>query len=223
MAYGGQILRSDGTYWLTPDQTPLNMVKRQDVSYTANSNVQYYDTGVATSRPCCVFSRLTTGDLNGRNFGGYLIQRNGTWQFQLNGTQGPITVRWYVFSNYVVAPTAYDIAYYNASGTAVWNGSSRPLQLYRATVTKNNSVAAGYTVLNAGQTIAIMPSFSGSAVEGMIPGTPPQYFIASYCYKAVGNLIKIDLASMITSSTGDSYVPFYIGVCFYIRTALYDL
>ncbi|WP_207519800.1 hypothetical protein, partial [Enterobacter hormaechei] len=55
-------------------------------------------------------------------------------------------------------------------------------------------------VLNAGQTIAIMPSFSGSAVEGMIPGTPPEYFIASYCYKAVGNLIKIDLASMITSS-----------------------
>lgn len=222
MAYGGQILRSDGTYWLTPDQTPLNMVKRQDVNYANTSGIVYYDTGVATSRPCCVFQRITSGDGDSRNFGGYLIQRNGTWQFQMNGVQGPITVRWYVFSNYVVAPTAYDIAYYNASGTAVWNGSSRPLQLYRTTVSRSNSVSGGYTVLNAGQTVAIMPSFSGSAIEGGTPGPNPEYFIGTYCYKAVGNLIKLDLASMNITTDG-TYVPFYIGVCFYIRTALYDL
>lgn len=216
MAYGGQILRSDGTYWLTPDQTPLNLVKREHIGYGYSTAVQYYDTGVSTSRPCAVFQRITNGDVQGRCFGGYLIQRNGTWQVQLNGTPGPFDLMWYVFSNYVVAPTAYDIAYYNASGQSVWNGSSRPLQLHRAAVSKQTSVAGGTVVIDAGQTVAVMPSFSGSAVESVIGS---ETFVASYCYKAVGNQIKIDLADL-SSSAG--YVEYYIGVCFYIRTQLYD-
>lgn len=221
MAYGGMILRNNGTEWLNPDQTPLNMVKREDVYYGSNAAVQYYDSGVSNNRPCAMFFRITSGDQGQHNVGGYLVQRNGTWQYQLNGTQGPINVRWYVFSNYVVAPTAYDIVYYNASGNAVWNGSSRPLQLFSAYVPRNNAVQNGYTVLDAGETVAIVPSFSGTAVENYIPGVPPTYYIATYCYKAVGNRVVVDLAEMTTQYT-DGYVPYYIGMCFYIKTRLYD-
>ncbi len=220
MAFGGQILRSDGTYWLTPDQTPLNMVKRQDVTYTSNGNVQYYDTGVATSRPCACFMRINT-NVAGAIQCGYLIQRNGTWQYQLNGTTA-CSVRWYVFSNYVVAPTAYDIAYYNASGVAVWNGSSRPLQVFRATVTEANSVADGTVILDAGQPVAVTPFFSGSAVVLYIPGTPEYYMFGYYGFKAVGNQIKIDLHSTQEGGSGAGFVGYYISTCFYIRTTLYD-
>lgn len=206
MAYGGQILRSDGSYWLTPDQTPLNLVRRDETSYGNTANVQYYDTGVSESRPCSVFCRITNGDLYGRSFGGYLVQRNGTWQIQLNGTNGPITVRWYTFSNYVMAPTAYDIAYYDASGQSVWNGSSRPLQLFSGTIARTDSTNGGTVVLDAGQTVAVMPSFSGADSFG------------TYCYKAVGNTIQVDFSQ----ANNNNYAPYYVGVYFYIRTQLYD-
>ncbi|MFG0515369.1 hypothetical protein [Kluyvera intermedia] len=221
MAYGGQILRSDGTYWLTPDQPPLNMVKRQDINYTATGNIVYFDTGVAASRPCAVFSRITNTGADQNNAGGYLIKRNNTWQFQLNGVQGSITIRWYVFSDYVVAPGAYDIQYYNSAGVATWNGSSRPLQLYRLSVSSANTTDVG-TILNVGETCAIIPTFSGTNVEGLLPGTPPIYLIGTYCYKAVGNTLKVDLCEVKEDPSGDGYVPYEVGTCFYIKTKLYD-
>jgi hypothetical protein len=220
MAFGGQILRSNGTYWLSPDYTPLNMVKRTDVSYTATGNVQYYDTGVATSRPCIVFLKINTNG-DGANCGGYLIQRNGTWQYQINGTPTAISVRWYVFSNYVSTPQAYDIAYYNASSVATWNGSSRPLQVFQATASKTIATSGG-TVVNVGESCAVTPHYSGDAVNLYIPGTPEYYLIGEYLYKANGNIISVDLNDNIESSTGAEYTGFYVGSCFYIKTKLYD-
>ena len=221
MAYGCEILRSDGTYWLTPDQTPLNMVKREDVSYKSTSNIVYYNTGVATNRPCVAFCRITNTTADDQNAAGYLIQRSGTWQYQLNGIQGNITIRWYVFSNYVMTPAPYDISYYNAAGVATWNGSSRPLQVYRLTVSNNATISQG-NILNVGEPCAIIPTFSATNVEGLLPGVPPVYLIATYCYKAVGNTLKVDLSKMVDDSNGEGFVPYNVGTCFYIKTKLYD-
>lgn len=224
MAFGGEILRSDGSYWLTPDQTPLNLVSRQDQYLAYNTGIVYYNTGVSSSRPCCVFMRVLSSTPSGsnsqRNTAGYLIQRNGTWQYQLNGIQGNLNVRWYVFSNYVAITQPYDIAYYNAAGVQTWNGSSRPLQVFRRNVTKAQALSGG-TLIDEGQPLAVTPMFSGDQVEGLLPGVPEIYLNGTYCYKAQGNQIMSDLVDVVESTAGPA--NFYIGTFFYIRTTLYDL
>lgn len=218
MAFGCEILRSDGTYWLTPDQTPLNMVRRDDVSYpNSPDNIRYYDTGVPTSRPCCIFMRVISGaSVNGssQNTAGFQIQRNGTWQFQMNGVQGNINVRWYVFSNYVAMTQPYDIAYYNAAGEQTWNGSSRPLQMFRRTVTFAQAVS-GAVVLDAGQPVAVIPTFSGDDNIG----SGGLQLMSVFCFKALGNRIYCD-----ESVTREGVATgLYVNTYFYINTMLYDL
>ena len=215
MAFGGEILRSDGTYWLTPDQIPLNMVKRDDISYPNSPNtIRYYDTGVSTSRPCCIFMRVLSGSGSSQTTAGYQIQRNGTWHFQLNGVQGNINVRWYVFSNYVAMTQAYDIAYYNSAGEETWNGSSRPLQVFRGTVTLAQARSGG-VVLNIGQPVAVTPMFS--ADEDVGGGGVD--LVSNYCFKASGNTISCATVETVEGSA----IGFYISTYFYIRTNLYDL
>lgn len=219
MAYGGEILRSDGTYWLTPDQTPLNMVRRDDISYPNSPHViRYYDTGVSTSRPCCIFMRTLSGspgpESTSVNTAGFQIQRNGTWQFQLNGVQGNLQVRWYVFSNYATNSQPYDIAYYNEQGVQTWNGSSRPLQVFRRTITLAQAQSGG-VILDEGQPLAVTPTFS--ADEDVSGGGI--HLVATYCYKAMGNRIYSDTAEI----DDVVYVGGFIGTYFYIRTTLYDL
>lgn len=227
MTYGGQILRSDGSYWLTPDQTPLNLVKREDVQYTVQSNTVWYNTGVTSDRPCMIFIRNIADDGVGKCIVGYLVQQDGYWQFripriEINSNPRQVTVRYYVFSNYVVNPQAYDIAYYNAQGQMTWNGSSRPLQLFRGTAQRIDLTYADRVIRDEGQTVAVMPSFSADEVETIIPGVPQIYYIAEYGYKASGNQIKNDMAYMLEDTSGSGYIGYYVGSYFYIRTQLYD-
>ncbi len=194
------------------------MVRRDDIYYpNSPETIRYYDTGVSASRPCCIFMRVISGSsVNGssQTTAGYQIQRNGTWQFQLNGVQGNINVRWYVFSNYVVNTQAYDIAYYNAAGEQTWNGSSRPLQVFRGTTTLAQARSGG-VILNIGQPVAVTPMFSADDDVG----GGGVMLVSTYCYKAFGNTISCSEVQTIEGSS----LGYFISTYFYIKTSLYDL
>lgn len=222
--FGAQINAPDGTVWLSPDVTPLNMVQRIDrAGLSATSGNVAIQTNVPQNRPIIVFGRATNN--NGVGFATVLTKANGYWVVNIraamiqSGNPTTYTARLYIFSNFVPSTASKDwgIRYYNASEELVWQADMRPLEMKKA------SFPNGVERINVGYTNACVTSFCGLTVEIYMPGTPEFYMFFEWTFASWGTNIERRPVSQFETSTGGGYVPWTTRETWYINTAIYDL
>uniref|UniRef100_A0A3B0M122 Uncharacterized protein n=1 Tax=Arsenophonus endosymbiont of Trialeurodes vaporariorum TaxID=235567 RepID=A0A3B0M122_9GAMM len=56
--YGGKIISEKGIEWMSPDVTPLNLVKRVDLTITTGTFGQIIKTETPSNRPIVFYSYL---------------------------------------------------------------------------------------------------------------------------------------------------------------------
>lgn len=220
--YGAMIRRDDGSMWLSPDVTPLNMVQRFDWNVTVGAQGWVWQTDVPDYEPFMCFSR----DLNntGISWAATAFKQNGRWAVRLivvkNYTQNKgnnaTTLRFYVFSSYVPPGPNYSIFYFNAQGKMVWRGDMRPLQV------EQRDMPSGAGIVDIGEAVAVCASLCGFSLESISPGVPSIYIYMTWAYIARGNTVERTIVDDL-QTTQDIGGGYDVRSFFYIRTRVYDL
>lgn len=145
--YGMSIKKSDGSLWLSPDFTPVNLIDRAVIS--ANTGT-VFTSSIPVDRVCFFFVRLTA-----KSYISFTQFNNGgrhAIRIDRSDNQGEVIV--YAFSNMVTPPGSHGIAFYNAHGEMVYHGKMRPLDA------KQVGVSGIAFDVNLGYPCAIMPSLT---------------------------------------------------------------
>ncbi|QKJ87397.1 hypothetical protein PMPD1_2455 [Paramixta manurensis] len=216
-AYGMELRRDDGSWFASPDYTPLNLVQVIDQSFPRNNAVNInVQTNVPNAQQCLVFVRSVTQT-------GCCIYKvnngaNGFKVINLTSTYGSsqfssISFRFYVFSDFVAFAPNYGIFFYR-NGKMIYCGNCLPLQIkwYAANATnpgKSAAVMPGYATLNAN---AGPPGPGGGATLILLMGWVGQ---------SNGISQSVYLEVNRNSNTPIITPPNAKGVL-YIETALYD-
>lgn len=145
--YGMSIKKPDGSLWLSPDFTPVNLIDKGKISAKTGT---VFNTSIPISRPCFFFVRLTS-----KSYIAFTQFNNGgkhAIKIEKSDNQGEVFV--YAFSNMVTPPGSHGIAFYNANGEMVYHGKMKPLDAKLVSV-------SGITFdVNLGYPCAIMPSLT---------------------------------------------------------------
>ncbi|UBX30823.1 hypothetical protein [Arsenophonus apicola] len=219
--YGGKIISEKGTVWISPDVTPLNLVKRVDLTITTGTFGQIIKTEIPNNRPIVFFTRVFSDKIG---VAAVPLNSNGQWSLEIRaarnakGTTESVKIRFYIFSNFVPKDVSSDwgIQYFNAKGELTWTGDMIPLEVYSG-VAPNDS---NYKV-DVGFTCAVAPYFSASYTAGFIPSKPPVYIWITNAWKAYGNVISSYIVDNINSSSS-GYDQFYSNNYYYIKASNYD-
>ncbi|MBS6032054.1 MAG: hypothetical protein KIB40_02695 [Pantoea sp.] len=220
MAFGAQILKDDGTLWMSPDVTPMNLYQKFTQSFNADTSLSTtIQLSVPASNPCMVFTRTGGG---GIAYG--MTQQNGYWSLSItgcatdNGSSGTVNVTFYVFTNLVTVPSRYSAAYYDSAGVMRWHAEMRPLQIFQRSV----SGLPGRGSFDAGFTSAVSSIYSGLSVVNYAPGTPPVYYWGSWAWRSTGSSI-LELPVYIWNTTsGSTYTQWGNSDVLYINAGNYD-
>lgn len=145
--YGMRITKPDGSIWLSPDFTPVNLINRATIGSGVGT---VYKTSIPVNRVCFFFVRMpskTYVAFTQFNSGGYHAIR-----IDKSDGGGNITV--YAFSNMVTSPGSHGIAFYNANGEMIYHGKMKPLDA------KQISVSGIAFDVDLGYPCAITPSLT---------------------------------------------------------------
>lgn len=219
MSYGMQIMK-DGRLWASPDYTPLVLVQVIDhdfyVESGSNKDIGYIvQTVVPASRQFLFFARVgyvgqaiycsqTTN--NGVN--SIIVSRVGN---NVIGTPGKVSVRFYIFSDYVQYAPEHGIFFYR-EGRMVYCGNCLPLELkwfqYRSDQVGLPKVP-----------VAVVPSFSGSEQTPNPPNSSGQLLYIAKAWSGtesgLGEGVYLDIWSSVMAAG-------YLDGCLYIETTKYD-
>lgn len=219
--YGGEILSEKGIVWMSPDVTPLNLVKRVDLTITTGTFGQIIKTEIPSNRPIVFFTRVFSDKIG---LAAVILNRNGQWSIEIRasrsatGVAESVKIRFYIFSNFVPKYVSSDwgIQYFNKKGDLTWTGDMIPLEVYAGKAPNDRN----YTV-DVGFTCAVSPYFSASYTAGFIPGTPTIYIWITNAWKAYGSVISSYIVDNINSSNA-GYDQFYSNNYYYIKASNYD-
>lgn len=138
MSYGMQILRPDGNLWLSPEVTPMNLI---DKGVMAGINGEVFQTRIPSGIPAIFFVRMQ----NELYASFSQIDQNGYNSLRIDVNAGVGSIHIYAFAAMVVAPPAFGIAMYDASGKMIYHGNMRPLECYQvASEGTNTRIDVGY-------------------------------------------------------------------------------
>lgn len=126
--YGAQIKRPDGSLWLSPDFTPVNLINRGNIGLAVGS---IFQTSIPVSKACFFFVRMGNKSFNAFD----QINVNGYHALKLTHTyDNPGYIVVYAFANMVTNPGTHGIAFYNERGEMVYHGGMKPLEAYQVPV-----------------------------------------------------------------------------------------
>ena len=142
--YGMQITKPDGSIWLSPDFTPINLINRGDMGVY---NGSVYTTSIPFDRVCFFFVRM-----GGRAYTAFShINSSGYHALRIDRTDNPGWIKVYAFSDMVTDPGSHGIAFYNSAGKMVYHGKMKPLEARQIPI-------SGITFdINLGYTCAVTP------------------------------------------------------------------
>lgn len=206
---------------MSPDVTPLNLVKRVDLNITTGTFGQIIKTEIPNNRPIVFFTRIFSDKIG---VAAVIINRNGQWSIEIRasrnatGTSESVKIRFYIFSNFVPKDVSSDwgIQYFNKKGDLTWTGDMIPLEVYAGEAPNDRN----YTV-DVGFTCAVSPYFSAFYTAGFIPGNPPIYIWITNAWKAYGSVISTYIVDNINSSNV-GWEQFYSNNYYYIKASNYD-
>ncbi len=223
MAFGMEIRQADGTLWMSPDVTPLNLIKKISQTFTASYpfTATTIATGVPSGNACMVFCKSTSGggvaytmDISG----GYWVITVRGCSTENGGSGGSVPITFYVFANMVTTPSRYSLAYYDADGVMRWHAEMRPLEVFAQTpggVPPRGKIEIGFNV-------AVCSVYSGTQMVLYQGGTPPLYTWMNFAYRAFGtNVVELPVAAWQENSSS-AYKSFINGAIYYIKTDNYD-
>lgn len=219
--FGGKIIAPDGTVWLAPDVTPMNLVTRIDINFnTLSAAGNWVPTGVPATLPIMYFSRCLNADVG---VGVVPETVDGQWRLSVraarnnNGTNQNVTFRFYIFSIFVPDnQTTHGIKFFDGSGHLTWTCDMIPLQMFKTTIDSS------YQEKDVGFLVATMPQFVKHSTEYYSPGNPPVYLFFDWAFKAYGSKITLWPVQDYQASS-DVGTPFEFRDCFYINASIYDI
>jgi len=219
--FGGKIIAPDGTVWLAPDVTPMNLVTRVDINFnTLTAAGNWVSTGVPGTLPIMYFSRCLNADVG---VGVVAENVNGQWRLSVraarnyNGTNQNVTFRFYIFSNFVPDnQTTHGIKFFDAAGRLTWTCDMIPLQMFKT------SIDSSIPRVDVGFLVATIPQFVKHSTEFYSPGTPPVYIFFDWAFKAYGSVVEMSPVQDYTASS-DVGTSFEFRDCFYINASIYDI
>lgn len=207
MPYGLQILKSDGTVWISPDFTPLNLIAKATINAVSGAT---YQSPLPVGNEVLFFVKQSTEGVVKFNE----INLNGFKSLQINasGISGSVTI--YCFADMAVRKSDYGIFLFNAQGKLVYSSDMKPLEIKKVAIS-----VSGEPRINIGKPVAVMPAWSGrtSAPNSELGG----FNIFDYFTGAFGNYItnlRIQVAGGGSGSAGFSYQT----EAYYIETSIYD-
>lgn len=126
--YGMQITRPDGSLWLSPDFTPINLITKGNLNPAVGS---VFSTPIPFHKTCFFFVRM-----GNRSFNAFDQFNNGGYHaLKLTHTfDNPGYIMVYAFSDMVTPPGEYNIAFYNASGEMTYHGGMKPLEVQQVPI-----------------------------------------------------------------------------------------
>lgn len=160
--YGMQLVKPDGSIWLSPDFTPVNLISRGDMGVYSGS---VFTTPIPFDRVCFFFVRM-----GGRAYSAFTHINNGGYHaLRLDKTDNPGWIKVYAFSDMVTPPGDYGIAFYNSAGDMVYHGKMLPLEAHQIPINGLSfDVNLGYTCAVSPQQTAInsvpTPQIGGHAI-----------------------------------------------------------
>lgn len=174
MAYGIQILKPDGTLWLSPDVTPLNLIQKIRVN-TNNT----YQTTIPSGKSCVGFVRTDANTCFEVKF----INSGSNWSFTVAKGAGSGWV--YVFSNIALVESGYGIKLFNETGGLIYTTDSIPLQVEKYPVTNQGDDTV---IVDIGKQVAVLSALVATRLTAL--DLPTQMFLFGYNWSlAFGNSI----------------------------------
>ncbi|AHF77885.1 Phage-like protein [Sodalis praecaptivus] len=214
--YGMEIWRQDGSFFASPQYTPMVLVKVIDLTVTAQTGgiTQSYATGIPSSQRAILFIKatsdnkvgaLTSLEINNSEWVANVILDNST----PSGTYG---FRLYVFGNYVPNPSGWGIAFYDASGKCIYTGTSLPLQIKRV---DNINGLSGFSA-------AAYSGFSYAVNQPTSPGDPNIGVTIFYNWMGASDGIAPVVYFVAQYNGGAPDLPVSMTKSLYIETQFYD-
>lgn len=219
--YGGKIISQKGIVWMSPDVTPLNLVKRVDLTIRTGTFGQIIKTEIPGNRAIVFFTRIFSDNIG---VAAVPLNKNGQWNIEIRasrnaaGTAESVKIRFYIFSNFVPENVSSDwgIQYFNRKGELTWTGDMIPLEVYVG-VTPDYS----YSDVDVGFTCAVSPYFSEFSVGDYISTSPPAYIGVSCAWKAYGSVISSHVVEN-TILYNSGWGQFLSNNYYYIKASNYD-
>ena len=210
MAYGTEILSSDGRLWMSPQVMPLIYQFSTTVSGFDLTNAKTINTNIPTDRGCIAFTQCLSDPANGqRSVLTYMSQANGAWQINVKGNQN-VSVKIYVFANVIVPSSRYGIQYFSASGTEVYNANCIPLQIYRMPVQFGIWSATQFS------SVAVLATVCGGQ-EMRLGQQPADAYVTPCAFNG-----QVTTHPILIVPTASPKSPYMWGDAVYINTALYN-
>lgn len=208
MSYITKITRPDGSLWMSPDVTPMNMIDRYEQTFGTGTVII---TRVPVGTPCVYFLRRTQA----AQVGIKIIDRPRPSQNRFVELLCQSTNN-ILFSGvlYVFAPMVIDVPRWrfvinNRNGDIVYSAHMRPLEIHEA-----NRPAGNYNPIPIGEPVAALPM----PIEWHTNNANARL---SYVPIGYGNNLNIDICDIEYTPIDEHEL--YKTKVMYIKTRIYDL
>ncbi len=195
MTYGMQILKEDGSLWLSPDFTPLNLINKGVISTSPGT---VFSTDIPGEKEVIFFVSHNTDGLVR-----YIPEvRNGSHCLTVERSIGVSQATVYAFGNMAVRRGGYGIYMFNAVGDLIYSADMLPLEMHQVNIDISTN-----SIIDMGRPVAITPRFSGQTTG---PNTQIGGFdIFNYYFCASGNKLinyRLQIAGGASGPGGFSYL-----------------
>lgn len=216
MAYGLEIINSNGKIFATPETPFMHMTSRQNFSvegsHLGDANAVSYNTGIPTTLRMVCYARCNSAGFM------YLVQyaSTGTWWLRIYCSQS-VSGTFYLFTNDIPQSSGrWGLDVFNGSGQRIFSTSTKPLQNLQTALDRNGATTAQLTFPAA--VIATPCQYWVQPIQG---GLNVQFFIAAPC--AHHNQIDLTAAGtgIMPAGAGFEFTAFG-GLVNYINSSLYD-
>ncbi|MDF7681487.1 hypothetical protein PT300_13180 [Enterobacteriaceae bacterium ESL0689] len=153
MNFGLKIINNDGSVWLSPEFTPLNLITKGSVS---GSDGTIFQSEIPSANNCMFFVKFATDGLALFS----RITQNGCHALRVDRVAlatGIITI--YAFSDICINIPKYGVFMFNSSGKMIYHAGMMPLELSQVAISLREPV------VSVGFQCAVSPTFSGATSE----------------------------------------------------------
>lgn len=153
--YGMQITKPDGSLWLSPEFTPVNLINRGSMEVKLGA---IFKTSIPSGNMCFFFVRF--GARAFVAFDQIIIDGMHALKIDKVDVKGdsPKSIIVYAFSDMVTPPPKYGIAFYNKSGKMIYHGAMKPLEVKQVNTDTGNLVFD----INLGHLAAVTPTMTAA-------------------------------------------------------------
>lgn len=205
MAWGTKIVRADGSVWMSPDFTPLNLINRSVISGAAGT---VFQSSIPAGNECLFFVRYSADGVAAFAE----INQNGFRALRTERAQGTGNIAVYAFGDIAPCAPKYGIFMFNASGRLIYHMNMKPLELFQV------KINPATPTVSTGVPCAVSPAFTGRTTQ--FNSSVGGFDVFSHYAGAYGNVVTNRRIQTGRGSGPGGFI--YSTSALYIRTENYD-